>query len=220
MKDDHQPLSFSHRKGIYERYFKRPMDILGAITALVFLSPLFVVIAVMVRLCLGSPVIFTQRRPGIHGTVFSLYKFRTMTDDRDEKGNLLPDAVRLTSFGKWLRNTSLDELPEFYNVLRGDMSLVGPRPLLMKYLVLYNKNQMRRHEVRPGFTGYAQVNGRNQISWDEKFRMDLHYVDHITFWGDLQILFKTIKTVFKREGISSEGFVTAEPFRGNGNGRG
>lgn len=207
------PIS-GHRKGFYEQCIKRPLDIIGAGMGLFVLSPALLGIALFVRVRLGSPVLFAQRRPGLGGKLFTLYKFRTMTDARDKEGNLLPDEARMTSFGRWLRNTSLDELPELYNVLRGDMSLVGPRPLLARYLVLYNRRQMRRHEVRPGFTGYAQVNGRNRISWEEKFEMDVYYVDHITLWGDIRILLKTIRTVLKRDGISSDGFVTAKPFQG------
>lgn len=207
--------SYGHRKGFYEFCVKRPMDILGAFLALILLSPLYLLVAFLVWIKLGSPIIFSQRRPGINGTIFTLYKFRTMTDERDEQGSLLSDEKRMTPFGKWLRSTSLDELPEFYNVLRGDMSLVGPRPLLMKYLTLYNKHQMRRHEVRPGFTGFAQVNGRNRLSWEEKFDMDVHYVDHITFKEDMKILVKTIKTVLSRKGINSIGSSTVTPFLGN-----
>lgn len=205
---------YRHKKGFYEFCMKRPMDILGSLAAMILLSPLFLIVAFLVRLKLGNPVIFSQRRPGINGTIFTLYKFRTMTEERDEMGKLLPDEKRMTSFGKWLRSTSLDELPEFYNVLKGDMSLVGPRPLLMKYLTLYNKHQMRRHEVRPGFTGYAQVNGRNHLSWEEKFDLDVYYVDHITFRGDVKILLKTVKTVLLRKGINSIGLDTVTPFLG------
>ena len=163
---------------------------------------------------LGSPVLFKQERPGLNGKVFTLYKFRTMTDEKDSEGNLLPDEVRLTSFGKLLRSTSLDELPELFNILNGDMSVVGPRPLLVKYLPLYNEHQARRHEVRPGFTGYAQVHGRNAICWEEKFNLDVEYVDHVTFLGDWRIIFQTVRTVLKKEGISSDTAVTMEEFMG------
>ena len=204
-----------HPMGFYEKYVKRPQDFCCALAALIVLSPVLIVTAVLVRLKLGSPVIFKQERPGLNGKIFTLYKFRTMTDQRDEEGNLLPDEIRLTSFGKKLRSTSLDELPELFNILNGDMSVVGPRPLLVRYLPLYNDDQARRHEVRPGFTGYAQVNGRNAISWEEKFEKDVEYVDHVTFLGDWKIIFQTVKTVLKKEGISSETSETMEEFRGN-----
>lgn len=204
----------AHKQGFYERYIKRPQDFCCALAALIVLSPVMAVTALLVRLKLGSPVIFKQERPGLNGKVFTLYKFRTMTDEKDEEGNLLPDDVRLTKFGKLLRSTSLDELPELFNILKGDMSVVGPRPLLVRYLPLYNKHQRRRHEVRPGFTGYAQVHGRNAISWEEKFDLDVEYVDHVTFLGDWKIIFQTVKTVLKREGISSESSVTMEEFKG------
>lgn len=183
--------------------------------AIIVLSPIMAVTAVLVRVKLGSPVIFKQERPGLHGKIFTLYKFRTMTDAKDKNGNLLPDDVRLTKFGKMLRSTSLDELPELINMLKGDMAVVGPRPLLVKYLPLYNEYQARRHEVRPGFTGYAQVNGRNAITWEDKFEKDVFYVDHITFLGDWKIIFQTLKTVLKREGISSGSSVTMEEFKGS-----
>ena len=204
-----------HKKGIYEKYIKRPQDFLCALLAGIVLSPVMAVTAVLVRLKLGSPVLFTQERPGKDGKIFKLYKFRTMTDARDENGNLLSDEVRLTGFGKKLRSTSLDELPELFNILKGDMSVVGPRPLLVQYLSRYNEHQARRHEVRPGFTGLAQVNGRNAISWEEKFDWDVKYVDHITFLGDWKIIFKTVKTVLRRDGISAENNVTMEEFMGS-----
>lgn len=204
-----------HKAGIYERFIKRPQDFLCALCALLVLSPVMLITAILVRTKLGSPVIFTQDRPGLDGKVFKLYKFRTMTDKKDAEGNLLPDAERLTSFGKKLRSTSLDELPELFNILKGDMSVVGPRPLLVRYLPRYNAHQARRHEVRPGFTGYAQVNGRNAISWEEKFNYDVEYVDNVTFIGDWKIVFKTVETVLKRDGISSETSATMEEFMGS-----
>lgn len=204
-----------HKKGFYEKYIKRPQDFCCALAAIIVLSPIMAVTAVLVRVKLGSPVIFKQERPGLHGKIFTLYKFRTMTDAKDKNGNVLPDDVRLTKFGKMLRSTSLDELPELINMLKGDMAVVGPRPLLVKYLPLYNEYQARRHEVRPGFTGYAQVNGRNAITWEDKFEKDVFYVDHITFLGDWKIIFQTLKTVIKREGISSGSSVTMEEFKGS-----
>lgn len=203
-----------HKKGFYERYIKRPQDFCCALAAIIVLSPVMAVTAVLVRIKLGSPVIFKQKRPGLNGKIFTLYKFRTMTDKKDKNGELLPDEERLTRFGKILRSTSLDELPELVNMLKGDMSVVGPRPLLVKYLPLYNEHQARRHEVRPGFTGYAQVHGRNAITWEDKFEKDVYYVDHISFLGDWKIIFQTVGTVLKREGISSETAQTMEAFTG------
>ena len=203
------------KQGFYEKYVKRPQDFCCALAAIIVLSPVMAVTTLLVRLKLGAPVIFKQERPGLSGKIFTLYKFRTMTDEKDADGNLLPDEVRLTKFGKLLRSTSLDELPELFNILNGDMSVVGPRPLLVRYLPLYNEHQARRHEVRPGFTGYAQVHGRNAISWEEKFDLDVEYVDHVTFLGDWKIIFRTVKTVLKREGISSDTSETMEEFRGN-----
>lgn len=204
-----------HKKGFYEKYIKRPQDFVCALLASILLSPIFIVIAILVKIKLGSPVIFSQDRPGLNGKIFKMYKFRSMTNETDEMGRLLPDEQRLTSFGKKLRETSLDELPELICILSGKMSIVGPRPLLVKYLPLYNEHQARRHEVRPGFTGYAQVNGRNAISWEKKFDLDVEYVDHVTFLGDWKIIFQTVKTVLKKEGISSNTSSTMEEFVGS-----
>lgn len=203
-----------HKKGFYEKYIKRPQDFLCALLASIVLSPIMLVIAIFVKIKIGSPVLFSQERPGLHGEIFKLYKFRTMTNEKDENGELLPDEQRLTPFGKLLRSASLDELPELLCILSGRMAVCGPRPLLPKYLPLYNEHQARRHEVRPGFTGLAQVSGRNAISWEEKFDLDVEYVDHITFLGDWKIIFKTVRTVLKREGISSETSATMEEFKG------
>lgn len=213
-KDKVKEPTVPHRQGFYEKYIKRPQDFCCALAATIVLSPVMLVTAALVRVKLGSPVIFTQERPGLNGKIFKLYKFRTMTDERDENGELLPDEVRLTDFGKKLRSTSLDELPELINMLKGDMSVVGPRPLLVQYLPLYNEHQARRHEVRPGFTGYAQVHGRNSITWEDKFDKDVYYVDHVGFFMDWSIIFQTVKTVLKREGISSETAATMEYFTG------
>ena len=202
------------RQGIYARWIKRPMDFLLALLALIVLSPLLLTVAVLVRIKLGRPVIFKQKRPGLNEKIFTLYKFRTMNDARDEKGDLLPDGERLTHFGKMLRSTSLDELPELWNILKGDMSVVGPRPLLVEYLPLYNEHQKRRHEVRPGLTGHAQVNGRNAISWEEKFDLDVKYTKNIKFAADWKIIFQTIRKVLVRDGIRSAKSETNEPFTG------
>jgi lipopolysaccharide/colanic/teichoic acid biosynthesis glycosyltransferase len=199
----------------YRLMVKRSMDILGAGMALVLLALPLLLLGVLVRRKLGSPVLFRQIRPGLHGRPFMMVKFRTMTDERGPDGALLPDARRLTSFGRFLRATSLDELPELWNVLRGEMSLVGPRPLLMEYLPLYSPEQARRHEVRPGITGWAQVNGRNAVSWDERFRLDVWYVDHRSLWLDLRILWLTVRKVIVREGISAQGEATMPRFTGN-----
>ena len=199
---------------MYRRYIKRIVDICCALAAIIVFWWLYIIVAILVRIKLGSPIIFKQPRPGKDERIFNLYKFRTMTEEKDENGEMLPDEVRLTKFGRLLRSTSLDELPEVFNILKGDMSVVGPRPLLVKYLPLYNEHQKRRHEVRPGFTGLAQANGRNAISWEEKFDLDVEYVDHITFLGDWKIIFRTVWTVLKREGISSETSATMEEFMG------
>lgn len=210
-----------HKAGVYEKYIKRALDFSLALCAMIVLSPIFLVVAILVRVKLGSPVIFKQERPGkIDAStgkerIFTLCKFRTMTDAKDADGNLLSDEVRLTKFGQWLRSTSLDELPELWNIIKGDMSIVGPRPLLVRYLPLYSEEQRRRHEVRPGFTGYAQVNGRNSITWEDKFQKDIWYVDNISFITDVRIVWKTVQVVLKREGISSETAATMEEFRGS-----
>jgi len=193
---------------------KRFIDIFGSLVGIIVLAPVFVVIALLVRRKLGSPVLFRQRRPGLYGKPFMILKFRTMTDTRDTRGNLLADAERLLPFGRFLRSTSLDELPELLNVLRGEMSLVGPRPLLLQYLGRYTPAQMRRHEVRPGITGWAQINGRNALSWERKFELDTWYVDHYCFWQDVKILLRTIWKIARRDGISQPGQATAEEFKG------
>ena len=194
---------------------KKIFDFTVALGALAILSPVLGVVAIIVRAQLGAPVLFCQTRPGLQGKPFSILKFRTMTNARDAQGNLLPDAQRLTRFGRFLRSTSLDELPELFNVLRGDMSLVGPRPLLMAYLPLYSAEQARRHEVRPGITGWAQVNGRNALSWEEKFAMDVWYVDHRSLWLDMKILVLTVRKVLARDGISATGEATMPRFTGS-----
>jgi len=195
---------------------KRIYDILASAFGLLLLSPVILIVAWQVSRKLGSPVFFRQTRPGLHGKPFEMVKFRTMLDAQDENGNPLPDSERMTPFGRFLRSTSLDELPELWNVLKGDMSLVGPRPLLMEYLPLYSKEQYRRHEARPGVTGWAQVNGRNAISWEDKFRLDVWYVDNQSLWLDVKILFLTVKKVLVRDGISGEGEVTMSRFTGSG----
>lgn len=203
------------KQGIYAKYIKRLLDIICSLLAIVVFCWLYIIVAILVLIKLGRPVIFKQARPGKDEKIFNMYKFRTMTDARDENGNLLPDDVRLTKFGKFLRSTSLDELPEAFNILKGDMSIVGPRPLLVKYLPLYSEEQRRRHEVRPGLSGYAQVHGRNSISWEEKFALDVEYVDNITFIGDVKIILQTVAKAVKREGISSTQTVTMEEFKGS-----
>ena len=197
---------------MYAKYFKRMLDFILSLIALIILSPILLIVAILVRIKLGSPIIFKQQRPGKDEKIFTLYKFRTMTDNKDENGNLLPDSERLTKFGKFLRSTSLDELPELINILKGDMAIVGPRPLLVEYLPYYTEEEKHRHDVRPGLTGLAQVNGRNSISWEEKFNDDLKYIKKITFIGDIKIILKTIGKVFKREGISQKGNATMEKF--------
>ncbi len=199
---------------MYRKYGKRLLDIFISLCGLFVLSPVYLVVAVLVRNKLGTPVIFRQDRPGRNEKIFSLYKFRSMTDARDADGNLLPDDVRLTPFGKKLRSTSLDELPELWNILKGDMSLIGPRPLLVKYLPLYNEEQRHRHDVRPGLTGWAQVNGRNALTWEQKFAYDVEYVRHVSFLLDCRIFARTIRAVLKHEGISGEDSATMKEFTG------
>lgn len=203
------------KETFYEKYIKRFLDILLSAIAIIFLSPLFVVISLMVKIKLGSPILFSQERPGKFGEIFVLRKFRTMTDEVDPlTGGLLPDEQRLTRFGCFLRSTSLDELPELFNILKGDMSIVGPRPLLVRYLPRYNEKQMHRHDVRPGLTGFAQANGRNAISWEEKFDMDVYYTEHISFLFDLKVILQTVKAVLCRDGINSDTCATMEEFMG------
>lgn len=204
-----------HKQGFYEKYIKRPQDFICASFALIVLSPMMIMLAILVKIKLGSPVIFIQDRPGKDGKVFKLYKFRSMTNAKDKNGKILPDKDRLPTFGQKLRSTSLDELPELINIWKGDMAIVGPRPLLVQYMERYSPHQARRHEVRPGFTGLAQVRGRNSISWEEKFDWDVQYVDHITFLGDWKIIVETIKTVLKHEGISAVGEATMSEFMGS-----
>lgn len=205
----------SSKVGIYGRFIKRPMDFMLSLIAIIMLSPVFLIVAFLVKIKLGSPVLFKQERPGLNGSIFKMYKFRTMTDEKNENGELLPDSIRLTKFGKFLRSTSLDELPGLFNIFKGDMSIIGPRPLLVQYLPLYNEHQKRRHEVRPGLSGLAQVNGRNAISWEEKFNYDVEYVDNVSFIIDWKIILLTIKKVFIREGINSQTNATMEPFKGS-----
>lgn len=200
---------------MYKKYIKRILDVVISIMALLVLWPVMLVVAILVRAKLGSPVIFKQQRPGKDEKIFKLYKFRTMTDEKDENGNLLPDDKRLTKFGKLLRSTSLDELPELINIIKGDMSIVGPRPLLVEYLPLYNEEQKHRHDVRPGLTGYAQINGRNLVEWDDRFKLDVEYVNNVSFMMDLKIFFGTFAAVLKRTGISDTTGVTMEKFEGN-----
>ena len=208
------------KKGPYLLFFKRFFDFVFSFLVIIFFWWLFILIAILVRIKLGSPVLFKQQRPGIISQktgkekIFNLYKFRTMTNEKDLDGNLLPDEDRLTSFGLWLRKTSLDEIPEIFNILKGDMSIIGPRPLLVRYLDRYNEEQHHRHDVRPGLTGYAQAHGRNSLSWEDKFAMDVWYTKNVTLINDIKILFATVTTVLKREGINSESSATMEEFMG------
>ena len=197
---------------MYKKYIKRLLDIILSLIGIIITFPIFLLIGLLVIIFLGRPAIFRQKRPGKDEKIFTMYKFRTMTNKKDKDGNLLPDEKRLTKFGKFLRKTSLDEIPEFFNILKGDMSFIGPRPLLVEYLDYYTEEEKHRHDVRPGLTGLAQVNGRNLLSWEEKFKLDVEYVNNITFINDLKIIFKTIKTVLVREGISSESSATMEKF--------
>jgi lipopolysaccharide/colanic/teichoic acid biosynthesis glycosyltransferase len=206
------PLQQNLKGGIYKRYIKRPMDFILSVCALVVLLPILLLVALLVRVKLGSPVIFKQERPGLNENIFTLYKFRTMTDDKDANGELLPDSVRLMRFGKFLRSTSLDELPELWNIVRGDMAIVGPRPQLIRDLVFMTPEQRQRHSVLPGLTGWAQINGRNGVTWEEKLSLDLEYIYGITVLRDLKIIFMTLDKVFRRDGISAEGRDTAEDF--------
>ncbi|WP_308410514.1 sugar transferase [Bacillus sp. Marseille-P3661] len=206
--DKHQHI----KSGIYKTYFKRPLDVILALMAIILLSPALLVIAILIRVKLGSPVIFKQTRPGLNERIFTLYKFRTMTDEKDEYGKLLSDEIRLTKFGKFIRSTSLDELPELFNILKGDMSFVGPRPQLVRDMVFMTPNQRMRHVILPGLTGWAQVNGRNSVTWERKLSLDIEYLENITFIGDIKIILMTVTKVFKRDGISADGMNTAEDF--------
>lgn len=210
-----QHINFIHKTLEMSEYLKRLFDVLMSLFLLVIFLPIFLIIAVLIRVKLGSPVIFKQKRPGLQGKLFYVYKFRSMTDERDENGLLLPNYIRLTKFGEILREFSIDELPQLWNVLKGDMSIVGPRPLLKEYLYLYDNLQSRRHEVRPGITGLAQVNGRNAISWEQKFEYDVWYVEHWSFWLDIKILFLTALKVLKSDGINQQANVTMMEFQGN-----
>ena len=204
-----------HKKGLYEKYFKRPFDFTASLIAFVVLLPLLLFIAILIRLKLGSPIIFKQKRPGLNGKTFTLYKFRTMTERKDENGKLLSDKERLSGFGNFLRSTSMDELPEILNIIKGDMSIVGPRPLLIEYLKLYDEKQKKRHEVNPGLTGLAQISGRNKLSWEEKFDLDIQYLNNITFISDLKIILITFFKTIKREGINSGTSDSMELFKGS-----
>lgn len=199
---------------MYRLFFKRIIDIFSSLIFLLLFCWLYLIVAILVRIKLGSPILFKQARPGLNKKIFTMYKFRTMTDKKDINGNLLPDKDRLTKFGRFLRSTSLDEIPEFFNILKGDMSLIGPRPLLVKYLERYSEEQLRRHDVKPGISGWAQVNGRNAISWEDKFKYDIEYVDNLSFLLDLKIIMLTIKKVLIRDGISQVGNATMEEFKG------
>ncbi|MDQ2085665.1 sugar transferase [Herbivorax sp. ANBcel31] len=200
----------SKSSGVYERIIKRPMDFILALMSIIVLNPVFIMVAVFVRLKLGSPVLFKQKRPGLNEKIFTMYKFRTMTDEQDENGDLLPDSLRLTKFGKFLRSTSLDELPELFNIIKGDMSIVGPRPQLVRDMVFMTQEQRKRHSVHPGLTGWAQINGRNNVTWEEKLMLDLEYINDISFIKDWSIIFLTVAKVFMKEDISTEGLDTAE----------
>ena len=203
-----------HKAGFYEKYIKRALDIMLSGIAMIVLSPVMLITAILVRINLGSPVVFCQERPGKDEIIFKMHKFRTMTEERNENGELLPDEKRLTEFGKTLRSLSLDELPELWDIFRGKMSIVGPRPLLVKYLPLYSEEQHHRHDIKPGLTGWAQVNGRNLTSWEERFEHDIYYVNHVSFLMDVKIVFATVRCVFAREGINAEGSATMEAFEG------
>ena len=203
------------KNSFYVKYSKRFFDVILSLLALVVLSPVMLLIAVLVKIKLGSPVLFCQERPGKEGKIFMMYKFRTMTEKKDKEGKLLPDKERLTEFGRKLRRSSLDELPELINIIKGEMSIVGPRPLLVEYLPLYNQEQRKRHEVRPGLTGLAQVNGRNAIKWEEKFEYDIEYIKTVSAWTDIKIICQTIKKVWKKEGIQAGQLPTVEPFKGS-----
>lgn len=205
IKPKFQSLITTKNGGIYKKYIKRPMDFILALIGIIVLSPVLLIIAILVRIKLGSPVLFKQGRPGLNERIFTIYKFRTMTNERDENGELLPDSMRLTKFGKFLRSTSLDELPELFNILKGDMSFVGPRPLSVMYLPYYTEEERLRHSVRPGLTGLSQINGRNTVNWEERFAYDIEYVNNITFINDMKIILKTILVVLKREGIVVSG---------------
>lgn len=198
--------------GIYRRFLKRPMDFMLSLMAIIALSPVLIIVGILVRFKLGSPVLFKQKRPGFKEKIFTMYKFRTMTDEKDENGELLPDSVRLTKFGRMLRSTSLDELPELFNILKGDMSIVGPRPQLVRDMVFMTEEQRQRHSVHPGLTGWAQVNGRNKVTWEEKLSLDLDYIEDISFVKDWKIIFMTVAKVFKKDDIATEGMDTAEDF--------
>ena len=211
---ENKPFMIKTKDGIYKRFIKRPMDFILSLIAIIVLSPVFIVIAILVKVKLGSPIIFKKKKPGLNEKISTMYKFRTMTDDRDEYGNLLPNNLRLTQFGKLLRATSLDELPELFNIFRGDMSIIGPRPLLVEYLPLYNEKQKHRHDVRPGLSGLAQVNGRNAISWEEKFDYDVEYVENLSFRLDVKLIVQTILKVIKREGVNKSEALTMEKFTG------
>lgn len=203
-----------HKAGFYEKYIKRALDIMLSGIAMILLSPVMLITAILVRVNLGSPVVFCQERPGKDEIIFKMHKFRTMTEERNENGELLPDEKRLTEFGKTLRSLSLDELPELWDIFRGKMSIVGPRPLLVEYLPLYSEEQHHRHDIKPGLTGWAQVNGRNLTSWEERFEHDIYYVNHVSFLMDVKIVFATVRCVFAREGINAEGSATMEAFEG------